>query len=85
MHIKNEAASFSVYLGMGVYVGGVVRADVSAPHEIFIDGATEGAALSLAFVGGAGSYCRDAAIRLCHVARRSGLGAWVVKHPAVLA
>lgn len=83
MHAKNEALSFSVYLGSGVYVGGIVHADTEKPDEILLDGAPEGKALSLALVGRAASYSRDAAIRICHVTRRAGLGAWVVKHQAV--
>jgi hypothetical protein len=81
MSARNEAGSFSVYLGSGVYVGGIVHADTVEPDLLLLDGAPSGQALSLAFVGRAASYGRAAAIRVCHVARRAGLGAWVVRHP----
>lgn len=83
MTTRNEADSFSVYLGSGVYVGGIVHAVAVAPDKIILNGAPAGQALSLAFVGRAASYGRSAAIRVCHVARRAGLGAWVIKHPAL--
>lgn len=79
----NDAPAYAVYLGLGIYLGGVVHADAPEPDLLTIDGAPDGAALALTFDAGAASYCRAAAVRMCHVARRAGLGAWVVRRVAV--
>lgn len=82
---KAEAPSFSVYLGGGVYVGGIVHADADSVDHILLDGAPHGRALVLTFVERAEGYRRDAGVRMCHVARRAGLGAWLVRNPAAAA
>lgn len=83
MNTHHEAPRFSVYLGRGLYIGGIVNADPSTPETVALEGAPDGAAISIAFVGQAAKYGRDAAVRVCHVARRAGVRAWLVNHPAV--
>ena len=80
---QSEAGGYSVYLGFGVYLAGVIESASDKPNEILLDGATEGQALSLAFVGQAAAYSRGAAVRMCHVVRRAGARAWVVRRPVV--
>lgn len=80
-----NAGQFSVYLGSGVYVGGIVHADPVLTAAVSVNGLSDGAALSLARVGHAARYARASAVRVCHFARRSGFSAWIVRHPTAAA
>lgn len=82
MSAHKKEPKFAVYLGCGLYVGGVVDATPPDQNFLLINGAPDGQALAIALVGQAATYCRSAAIRVCHVARRSGVGAWLIHHPA---
>ena len=74
-----KAQRFSVYFGGGVYLGGVVYGEPLDGLTVPITGDDKAAALSFGWIDGAAVYAREAAIRICHVARRAGLRAWLVK------
>ena len=79
MRLASE--KYSIYLGAGVYFGGLV----SPAHDAAaLAGAGDAAlpALSVSVQSGAAKYLRREAVRMCHYARRSGLNAWLVKASA---
>ena len=74
--MANKIGIFSVYLGRGVYIGGVVAPENACKNSIILD---SDAALVLSHIDRAAVYGRAAAVRVCHFARRAGLGAWIVQ------
>jgi hypothetical protein len=83
MTCKAEAPRFSVYLGSGLYIAGVVFYGCEKNNEVGIQGSSDGSALTIARAENARQYFRAAAVHVCHVARRSGLSAWLVSSPVV--
>lgn len=83
MACKVEAPRFSVYLGSGLYIAGVGFDGCDKNNQVGIQGGSDGSALTIARAEYARAYFRAAAVHVCHVARRSGLSAWLVSSPAV--
>lgn len=81
----SSVGRFSVYLGDGIYIGGIVHPEPELSNSVPVFGLPDGAALSLSRVGQAAMYARSSAVRVCHFARRHGLRAWIVQHPATAA
>lgn len=79
MNAYIEAPRFSVYLGGGLYLGGIVYGEPIKPNHVPMDGHEKSAALAISRADDAAIYARDAAVRVCHFARRSGLSAWLVQ------
>lgn len=77
-----DAPDYAVYLGSGLYIGGIVKATHITAEILPIYGDIDGGALSVSFEKHAEKYGRLAAIRMCHVARRAGVCAWVVRKKA---
>ena len=85
MNCKAEAPRFSVYLGAGVYVGGVFDAGHDCGDMVAIRAFDSFRDLMLTRESDAANYVRAGAVRVCHFARRSGLKAWLVSAPAAAA
>ena len=74
-----EAPGFSVYLGSGLYIGGVHHPETLEKNHVPVAGDRDLGAFTIDRARDAAIYARDAAIRVCHFARRSGLPAWLVQ------
>lgn len=74
--VSRGSEQFAVYAGDGVYLSAVAVGNIRGDSIEAISFAGPERSVSLA---------RCEAVAACHVARRAGVPAWVVRHPAAVA
>ncbi len=70
---EREPGKFAIYAGDGVYVSAALICGEREKKDVQI--------VCFGNLDTAISFDRDEAIRACHAARRSGVSAWLVRHP----